>query len=556
MLSHLSIRNVVIVQQLDLEFEPGFTVLTGETGAGKSILIEALSLALGARSDAATVRAGAERAEVTATFQIAAQSPAMHWLIQQELCDEENCLLRRVVDRGGKSRAFINGTPVTVAQLKTLGEMLLDIHGQHAHQSLQKPSTQRDLLDAFGSCTSLARAVKDAFACWQEAQTRWQDWQSDRARVQEEMLICSEKLDLLKALSLDAQEWQALQTDHLRLSHAASLQEGSRWSLALLVESEGAVLPLLEQILQRLSQLASFDSTLNPVLELLQQGEISLKEGMHSLRRYVLQAEEDEGALAQLEQRLQEIHTVARRYRMRPEELPEYQEQLQQRINQMQEQESGESLAQAVASAHTLFQTQAEQLSVLRQQGARALSGAVTQQLADLALGQACFQVMLQAVQQPTGQGLESVEFQVATHPTQAPMSLARVASGGELSRLSLAIQTVLSAVSQTPTLIFDEVDTGIGGGVAEIVGRLLQRLGRTHQVLCVTHLPQVAACGHHHFRVIKIEQDQGVGSEVQRLSGEQRVEEIARMLGGVTLTSTMRQHAAEILADSRGEPS
>ncbi len=553
MLSQLSIRNVVIVEQLDLEFEPGFTVLTGETGAGKSILIEALSLALGARCDAATVRTGAERAEVTAVFQVAPQSPAMQWLIQQELGAEENCLLRRVVDRGGKSRAFINGTPVTVAQLKALGEMLLDIHGQHAHQSLQKPSTQRDLLDAFGASLSLAREVKGAFERWQELHTRWQRWQSDRAHVQEELSFCSEQLEILKTLNLDVQEWQTLQTDHLRLSHAASLQEGTRWSLATLAESEGAVLTLLEQILQRLSQLGSFDATLNPVLELLQQGEIQLKEALHFLRRYVLQAEEDEGALAQLEQRLQDIHAVARRYRMRPEELPGYQEQLQQRWQQLQQQESGDSLAQAVAQAHTNFLAQAEQLARVRQQGAQALSQAVTQQLTALALGQARFHVALQALQQPTSQGLETVEFQVATHPTQTPMSLARVASGGELSRLSLAIQTVLSAVSQTPTLIFDEVDTGIGGGVAEIVGRLLQRLGNTHQVLCVTHLPQVAACGHHHFQVKKIEQNQGVGSEVRRLRQDERVEEIARMLGGVTLTPTMRQHAAEILTEACG---
>ncbi len=554
MLSQLSIRNVAIVQQLDLEFESGFTVLTGETGAGKSILIEALSLALGARCDAATVRTGAERAEVTAVFQIAPQSPAMHWLLQQELGEEEDCVLRRVVDRGGKSRAFINATPVTVTQLKALGEMLLDIHGQHAHQSLLKPSTQRDLLDAFGSSISLAREVKGAFERWQELQTQWERWQSDRAHVQEELLRCSEQLEILQALNLDVQEWQALQSDHLRLSHAASLQEGTRWSLALLAESESSALTLLDQVLQRLSQLSSFDAALHPVLELLQQGEIQLKEGLHALRRYVLQAEEDEGALAQLEQRLQEIHTVARRTRMRPEELPAFQEQLQQRWQQLQEQESGESLAQAAALAQATFLAQAQQLAQVRQQAAQALSGAVTQQLADLALGQARFQVALQTLPQPTGQGLETVEFQVATHPAQEPQSLARVASGGELSRLSLAIQTVLSAVSQTPTLIFDEVDTGIGGGVAEIVGRLLQRLGGTHQVLCVTHLPQVAACGHHHFQVKKTEQNQGVGSEVQRLTREERVEEIARMLGGVTLTPTMRQHAAEILTDACGQ--
>ncbi len=502
MLCLLSIRNVIIVERLDVEFEPGFTVLTGETGAGKSILIEALSLALGARSEATMVRSGAERAEVSALFQIAGDSPAMQWLAQQDLLNDDQCLLRRVVDRGGKSRAFINGTPVTAAQLKVLGEMLLDIHGQHAHQSLQKPGTQRELLDAYGASLALARQVREAFERWQTLCAQWQRWQSDSASLQDEIMRCSEQREALQRLNLCEQEWQTLQTDHLRLSHAASLQEGARWSLAMLSESDGAVLTVLDQVQQRLSQLGSFDAALNPVLELLQQGGIQLKEGLHLLRRYALQTEEDEGVLVQLEQRLQEIHALARRYRLRPEQLPAYQEQLEQRWQQLQQQESGEALAQAMAQAQADYLRQARELSRVRQLAAQTLAQAVTQTLTDLALGQARFHIALQALEQPAGYGLESVEFQVATHPTQTPLSLARVASGGELSRMSLAIQTVLSAVSETPTLLFDEVDTGIGGGVAEIVGRLLQRLGKTRQVLCVTHLPQVAACAHHDFHV------------------------------------------------------
>ncbi len=548
MLRALSIHNFVIVEHLDLEFDAGFTVLTGETGAGKSILIEALSLALGARAESGIVRSGAERAEVVAEFLVPREGLAGQWLLENELWSDDTCVLRRILDRSGKSRAFINGSSVPVQQLKTLSEWLLDIHGQHAHQSLQKASTQRALLDAFAGTTALAQSVRSAYNQWQSASDQWGEWSSQAEALLEEKARLQDEVRELRALNLTPETWQALQADQTRLAHSASLQEGARFALETLSEAEDAVRGKLDAVAAVLSGLVTFDPVLQSSVELIESAGIQLDEAAHELRRYAMGIEVDDAGLQQLESRMETILAVARRYRLKPEQLPERLAQSASRLEALQSKNSGEALEQAMHVAREGFYSQAQLLSQQRAQAAKQLSQTITATMAELAMGNGVFEIALAPLERANASGLDEVEFRVASHVSQMPESLARVASGGELSRISLAIQTALSTVSAVPTLIFDEVDTGIGGRVAEIVGRLLEDLGQRHQVLCVTHLPQVAARGQQHLSVTKTEHAAGVNSIIARLDGEARVEELARMLGGVTITPTTRRHAAEML--------
>ncbi len=548
MLRALSIHNFVIVEHLDLEFDAGFTVLTGETGAGKSILIEALSLALGARAESGIVRSGAERAEVVAEFLVPREGLAGQWLLENELWSDDTCVLRRILDRSGKSRAFINGSSVPVQQLKTLSEWLLDIHGQHAHQSLQKASTQRALLDAFAGTTALAQSVRSAYNQWQSASDQWGEWSSQAEALLEEKARLQDEVRELRALNLTPETWQALQADQTRLAHSASLQEGARFALETLSEAEDAVRGKLDAVAAVLSGLVTFDPVLQSSVELIESAGIQLDEAAHELRRYAMGIEVDDAGLQQLESRMETILAVARRYRLKPEQLPERLAQSASRLEALQSKNSGEALEQAMHVAREGFYSQAQLLSQQRAQAAKQLGQTITATMAELAMGNGVFEIALAPLERANASGLDEVEFRVASHVSQMPESLARVASGGELSRISLAIQTALSTVSAVPTLIFDEVDTGIGGRVAEIVGRLLEDLGQRHQVLCVTHLPQVAARGQQHLSVTKTEHATGVNSIIARLDGEARVEELARMLGGVTITPTTRRHAAEML--------
>ena len=548
MLSALGIRNFVIVETLDLEFASGFTVLTGETGAGKSILIEALSLALGARAESGVVRPGAERAEVVAEFLIPEGSPARRWLQENDLLPEEGCVLRRVVDVSGKSRGYINGTSVPVQQLKVLSEWLLDIHGQHAHQSLQKSANQRALLDAYGGTAELAQAVRAAFSRWQDARQRRDEWQSRSEALLEEKARLRDDVRELEALDLGAGSWEALQAEQARLAHAASLQEGAQFALDALAEADDAVQARLQAVADRLDGLTAFDPSLQPGADLIASARIQLDEAVHALRRYAMGVEIDEEGLHRAEARMQSVLAAARRHRVKPEMLPGHLEGLAERLATLESAGSGAALEKAAAAAEAEFRHQAQALSEKRAVAAAALGKTVTETMGLLAMGSGVFDIVLTPVERASAAGLDEVEFRVSAHASRAPEPLARVASGGELSRISLAIQAALISVSSVPTLIFDEVDTGIGGRVAEIVGRLLESLGERHQVICVTHLPQVAARGRHHLSVTKSEQGGAVNSTIQVLSREARVEELARMLGGVTITQTTRRHAAELL--------
>ncbi len=548
MLCALSIRNFVIVEHLDLEFDSGFTVLTGETGAGKSILIEALSMALGARAESGIVRSGAGRAEVVAEFQVAQTDPAGFWLRENDLWSEDNCVLRRTIDSSGKSRAFINGSSVPVQQLKTLSEWLLDIHGQHAHQSLQKASTQRALLDAFAGTAALAQSVRTAYNQWQLAKHQWEQWCNRSEALIEERARCQDEVRELQSLELTSESWQSLQADQARLAHSAGLHEGTRFALEVLSEAEDAIRGKLDGVNARLSDLLAFDPVLQSSVDLIESAGIQLDEAVHELRRYAMGIELDDASLRRMESRMENILGTARRYRLKPEQLPQRLAEATARLEALQALGSGDSLEQAMQAAQQAFQSLANTLSNQRSEAAKQLGQTITVTMAELAMGNSLFEIVLTPLERATAAGLDEVEFRVATHASQTPDALARVASGGELSRISLAIQAALSTVSAVPTLIFDEVDAGIGGRVAEIVGRLLEGLGRHHQVLCVTHLPQVAARGQHHLSVTKTEYAAGVNSTIRILDKQARVEELARMLGGVTITPTTRRHAAELL--------
>lgn len=549
MLRRLHIRDFVIVDQLELEFAAGFTALTGETGAGKSILIDALSLALGGRGEAGMVRTGAERAEVSAEFELPAVSGQVlqQWLLDQDI-EPHDCLLRRVLDSGGRSRAYINGTPVTLTQLRELAGFLCDIHGQHAHHGLLQLDSQRQLLDAHAGHQGLVRAVAESYRCWHELTSAWQRATEGSAALQQERETLAWQVEELQALAFDAGQWQEDNQEHQRLSHAASLIEGSAVALDLLSEGEAALLPQLEQLAGRLQQLAGFDAELRETLDLLNNGQIQLQEAVHALRHYQRRLDIEPQRLQELEARITQVMSVARKYRVTVDELPALLERHSERLQALSAQVDVAALQAQLDAAEQEYRQQAQTLSAARAQVADRLSQQVTEAMQQLALAGGRFAIALTHQGQATAHGLEGVEFQVSTNAGQPLRPLARVASGGELSRIGLAIQVIASQAAQTPTLIFDEVDVGIGGGVAEVVGRLLHELGQTRQVLCVTHLPQVAACADHQWSIAKEERGGATYSRVTLLDQTARVDELARMLGGLKITDTTRRHAAEML--------
>lgn len=549
MLLSLSIRDFVIVDRARLEFPRGFTVLTGETGAGKSILVDALLLVLGGRADAGVVRAGQERAEASAEFDLADSPAATDWLAGNDLTESGGeCILRRVVESGGRSRAFVNGQPVTVTQLRELGETLVDIHGQHEHQSLMRAAQQRQLLDAYGGTVALAAEVATLHRAWRDAEDALEAARAGAASLEEERDRLSWQVRELDELALIPEGWEVLRADHDRLAHAASLIEGAEAGLEALSEGESAAVSQVAGIGAKLRQLAHHDAELDAVTELLDAAEIQLGEAVRALRHYRQRLDVDPGRLKELESRIEAVMALARKHRVTPEDLPERHAALRERLDALGSSLDAEALSVKAAAARAALQKSAERLSRGRRTAASRLSDSVTEVMQTLAMSGGAFQVVLVPQAEPAAFGLEQVEFRMAGHAGALPAPLAKVASGGELARLSLAIQTVTSAVAPVPTLIFDEVDAGIGGGVAEIVGRRLRALGDQRQVLCITHLPQVAAAGTAQWRVSKQSEGGRTLSRVDPLDADQRVEEIARMLGGVKITETTRRHAAEML--------
>lgn len=559
MLHSLSIRDFIIVKQLDLEFNAGYTVLTGETGAGKSILIDALSLALGARGEGGICRAGCEKAEISAIFSIQDNLDAQQWMQAAELTEDGGELvLRRVMYADGRSRAFINGTTVTVAQLKELGELLLDIYSQNAHHSLLKPITQRNVLDQFAGLSELALQVAEQFKAWHKLNQQRLEAEKNASVYARELAELQETVQVLTDLALTAEDWAQLQQEHLRLSNAADLMSGGAACRDLLSEGEQSAQRLLAKVRYKLENLSEYDGALQEAMETLDSAMIQLVETDRFLNHYLQDAELDPAKLAALDEKIQNVHGLSRKYRVPPESLEALLQQSQTRMDELALYANDDALAKLEAQAWASYQASALQLSAGRQLAARELSEKISAQMQDLSLAGGQFEVAL-SPQSAAASGLELVEFLVAGHAGVAPRPLNKVASGGELSRISLAIRVVTAHKENVPTMIFDEVDVGIGGGVAEVVGRLLKQLGvptasqtgQTHarQVLVITHLPQVAALASWHMQVSKSQQDGQTLSHISQLDHEARVEEIARMLGGLAITETTRQHAREMLA-------
>ena len=551
MLRTLSIRNFILVEQLEIDFATGFTVLTGETGAGKSILVDALALVLGGRGDAGVVRAGAERAEISVEFDLAQSRSIEQWLKDNDLAnDEATLLIRRVIDAQGKSRAYINGSPASLTQTREVGEMLVDIHGQHAHQSLLRPDAQRALLDAYGGFAALSGLVAEAYKRWQKIRAQREMAARDSAAVSAERDALETRIEELRKLHIKPDEWTQLSATQTRLAHAAALIEGAR-AAASGLDDDGAILAQLHVLTQKLQGLSAYDTTLTEPLALLETAQTELSELASTLNRYAERIDIDESELRNVESRLSAIHDMARKHRVRPEALPDLLAAAEARLSELQATLDHEALREREADAERELRRFAVELTAKRNLAAADLSSQVSAKLSTLAMPGGQFLVRLSPLDDPASHGLEQVDFLVSSHPGQPLGVLSRVASGGELSRLSLAIEVALADVAQVPVMIFDEVDVGIGGGVAETVGRLLQGIGRRRQVLCVTHLPQVAACADHHFAVRKTGRGETIASTVEGLGGAKRIEEIARMLGGVEITARTRAHAREMLSTS-----
>lgn len=557
MLKYLSIRDFVIVSSLELDFSAGFTALTGETGAGKSILIDALSLALGERGDATMVRNGCERAEIAAEFDTAALPHFQVWLQQQELeGDAGVCLLRRVLDASGRSRGFINGRSATLQQLREAGDQLLDIHGQHAHQSLLRPDAQRLLLDGYAGLTAPAEQVAALYRDWQALRRRRISLSenADAVAAERELLQCQR--NELEALGFDVTEWGSMQEDHARLAHAASLLETAEFGIETLGEADTACLVQLNALLARLRVGVTHDASLGETLRMLESAQAELQEAVYALRHYQQRLDTDPQRLQEQEQRIQGVMDMARKYRVAPEQLHSALQHIVARLAELGGDADLAELERREKSAQQDYLAAAQKLSAARKKAAVKLAREITAAMQTLAMQGGSFAVELLPLagdddNRGNAYGLETIEFQVAANPGVPARSMAKVASGGELSRISLAIQVATSRIASVPTLIFDEVDSGIGGRVAEIVGHLLKQLGRDYQVLCVTHLPQVAAAADQQWQVSKAVEDGVTLSHIAVLDGAQRVEEIARMLGGVKITETTRKHAAEMLGSS-----
>ncbi|HEY0665542.1 MAG TPA: DNA repair protein RecN [Gallionella sp.] len=549
MLKFLAIRDFVIVTSLELEFSSGFTALTGETGAGKSILIDALSLALGERGDATMVRNGCERAEISAEFDVGALPQVQAWLHEQDLeGDAGVCLLRRVLDAGGRSRGFINGRSATLQQLRDAGERLLDIHGQHAHQSLVRPDAQRVLLDGYAGTIESADKVAGLYREWQALRRRRIGLSENAEVVAAERELLQFQRSEIDSLAFNLAEWQALQEDHSRLSHAASLLETAGFGLETLSEADSSCLAQLNVLTARIRDGMQHDSSLAETLRMLESAQAELQEAVYALRHYQQRLDSDPQRLREQEQRIQSVMDAARKYRVAPEQLDEALQRIVARLAELGGDADLAELERQELDAEQLYRAAAGKLTDARMQAAGKLSREITEAMQTLAMQGGSFAVALLPLAEGNAFGLETIEFQVAANPGVPPRSLAKVASGGELSRISLAIQVATSQLASVPTLIFDEVDSGIGGRVAEIVGHLLKKLGRDYQVLCVTHLPQVAATADHQWQVSKAVENGVTQSRIAVLDVAQRVEEIARMLGGMKITETTRKHAAEML--------
>jgi DNA repair protein RecN (Recombination protein N) len=558
MLTHIHVRNLAIVDEIDVELPSGMTALTGETGAGKSILVDALGLVLGDRGDSTVIRHGCERAEIAASFELGNCPAAAEWLREQALDLDDDCQLRRIINREGRSRGFINGQPVPMQSLREFGERLVDIHGQHEHQSLLRAGIQRQLLDSFGGHPGLLDRLAALYGEWREVQTELDGVIRNDADREARLELLRFQMQELEALELTPEAIRTLDEEHARQANAGRLLTVCRQGLERLDADEGeSAYSLLNQTLDDLTGLSRLDAGLKEPAGLLSDAAILVREGIASLRQYAEHVEIDPQRLQWLDERLGILHALARKHHCTVDELPSVQENISRELDAIEHTDQRRETLQArLESLEQAYQEAARQLTRKRKAAAGKFSSRITESMQ--ALGMAGGQFKAAISSRTDGrfgpQGLDDIEFLVSANRGQPLQPLSKVASGGELSRISLSIQVISAGSDMIPTLIFDEVDSGIGGGVAEIVGQQLRTLGADRQVLCVTHLPQVAALANHQLQVTKLSGEETTRTRIRLLAGKERVDEIARMLGGVKITRQTREHAREMLEQGQQE--
>ena len=552
MLTHIHVRNLAIVDEIEVELSAGMTTLTGETGAGKSILVDALGLVLGDRADSSVVRHGCERAEISAGFHIQDIPAVRQWLAEQELDRDDECQLRRIINREGRTRGYINGQAVPMQSLRELGEQLVDIHGQHEHQSLLRSAVQRLLLDAFGNHQTLLDRLANLYAEWKAANAELQGTFANDAERDARLDLLRYQRQELESLGLDRDAIRNIDEEHARQANAGRLLESSRQGLERLDAEEGpSASSLLNQTLDELSELATLDSALEETCQLLGEAAVLLKEGADSLRHYAERLDIDPQRLQWLEQRIGILHDLARKHRCNPEDLPAVEADICKELESIEHADKHRGALQArLAALQQDYLDCTRQLSGKRTRTAKAFSKKITDAMQTLGMAGGVFSVRIspRAGKVFSPSGMDDIEFMVSTNRGQPAQPMSKVASGGELSRISLSIQVISASSDTIPTLVFDEVDSGIGGGVAEIVGQKLRALGTERQVLCVTHLPQVAALAHQQLQVSKLSGKDTTRTRIRTLNEAERIDELARMLGGVRITRQTREHAREML--------
>jgi DNA repair protein RecN (Recombination protein N) len=558
MLTHIHVRNLAIVDEIEVELSPGMTALSGETGAGKSILVDALGLVLGDRADSSVIRHGCARAEISAAFHIQDHPAIGHWLTEQELDRDGECQLRRIISLEGRTRGFINGQAVPMQSLRELGEQLVDIHGQHEHQSLLRSSVQRQLLDVFGGYQALLDRLSLLYRDWNTVQAELQGVFGNEADRDARLDLLRYQHQELQSLGLDIEDINKIDEEHACQANAGRLIESSHRALERLDGDEGACASsLVNQTLEELNELAGLDSRLEETTRLLDEAAVLIRESIESLRHYTEALDIDPERLQWLEQRIAILHDLARKHRCRPEDLPAVEDRIRGELDSIEHaDEYRASLQGRLAALQQDYLDTARQLTAKRTRAAAAFSKQITSAMQTLGMAGGVFSVHIKSRPENSFSplGMDDIEFMVSANTGQPLQLLSKVASGGELSRISLAIQVISVSSDTIPTLIFDEVDSGIGGGVAEIVGRKLRALGADRQVLCVTHLPQVAALAHQQLQVSKLSGKDTTRTRIRTLAEEERIDELARMLGGIRITQQTREHAREMLQQGQAE--
>jgi len=558
MLTQIQVRNFTIVDELDLDLHDGMTVLTGETGAGKSILLDALMLALGTRADTQTIRHGCDRADVTAEFNLIELPHVKQWLKSQELDAGDDCFIRRTINSEGRSKGFINGLPVAMQSLRDLGELLVDIHGQHAFQSLLKKEYQRQALDNFANHDDLVSDVYTRYKHWKKLDSERATLSKNKAERESRLELLEYQTRELSDLALEENEYQSLEEELYRLSNLTKILETGKGVTFSLDNDEASSLSnQLSALIRELEDIQQFDTAISNATSMLIEGSVAIKEAASDLSHYLDSLDTDPHRLEYVNERFSLTHDLARKHHCNPQDLFGLYAQLDAELTSLRSTaEQSMSMDNLIEEAETQYRHSASKLTKQRQTAATSLSKAITKNMCLLGMKSGVFEAVLLETDNLSAHGLEKIEFRVSTNPGQPLKPLTKVASGGELSRISLAIQVITASKASIPTLIFDEVDVGIGGGTAEVVGQLLKKLSLKKQVLCVTHQPQVAALGHTHLHVSKTSTKNSTKTTIVTLENEQRTDEIARMLGGINITEQTISHAREMLSHSELETS